>query len=101
METSSCKDVRKTKKDGFARGQSRLSLFGDWSGGEAPGNLQRRVTGSSNFSTPFIPLQRMRPRKNAWAGDDIFDADDLPDRFIWIDAGGAWARHRGSLPLGK
>lgn len=33
METSSCKDVRKTKKDGFARGQSRLSLFGDWSGG--------------------------------------------------------------------
>ena len=31
----------------------------------------------------------------------FFDADDLPDRFIWIDAGGAWACHRGSLPLGK
>lgn len=24
METSSCKDVRKTKKDGFARGRGRL-----------------------------------------------------------------------------
>ena len=61
METSSCKDVRKRKKTALPGGGAVFLYLGIGAGGEAPGNSQRRVTGSSNFSTPFIPPQRVRP----------------------------------------